>query len=212
MKILKKNKIKFSILAIAAVIVLSIGGTFAYVEFSTGSVVNVFKHGAVNITVDEEFDQEDISYDVTSKKVRIKNDSCNNELNVVPVYIRVALVSSWINEDGTVKAVNPDEFIEYILNLNDQSTTDWVMAADVSDGSWVLGNDGFYYFTGVVDVDCYTDFLLEGVKLKDNAIKPDAGHLEINVLADAVQADISKVNKAWKTPVDKDGNQIYKEN
>lgn len=207
---IKKNKIRFSILAIAAIILLSVGGTFAYVEFKTGSVINLFKHGVVNITTDEDFEEDEISYEPVAKKVRIKNDSLNGELNVVPVYIRVALVSTWKNEDGTVAAVNADDLIEFKLNLNDASTTDFVRSADVT-GKWVLGNDGFYYFTGVVEPDKYTDYLLESVSLKENAVAPENGHLDVNVLADAVQADVSKVNQAWNTPKDANGNQIYAE-
>ena len=210
MKMIKKNKIRFSILAIAAIVLLSVGGTFAYVEFKTGSVINLFKHGVVNITTDEDFEEDEISYEPVAKKVRIKNDSLNGELNVVPVYIRVALVSTWKNEDGTVAAVNADDLIEFKLNLNDASTTDFVRSADVT-GKWVLGNDRFYYFTGVVEPDKYTDYLLESVSLKENAVAPENGHLEVNVLADAVQADVSKVNQAWNTPKDANGNQIYAE-
>ena len=207
---IKKNKIRFSILAIAAIVLLSVGGTFAYVEFKTGSVINLFKHGVVNITTDEDFEEDEISYEPVAKKVRIKNDSLNGELNVVPVYIRVALVSTWKNEDGTVAAVNADDLIEFKLNLNDASTTDFVRSADVT-GKWDLGNDGFYYFTGVVEPDKYTDYLLESVSLKENAVAPENGNLEVNVLADAVQADVSKVNQAWNTPKDANGNQIYAE-
>ena len=75
----------------------------------------------------------------------------------------------------------------------------------------ILGNDGFYYFTGVVEPDKYTDYLLESVSLKENAVAPENGNLEVNVLADAVQADVSKVNQAWNTPKDANGNQIYAE-
>lgn len=207
---IKKNKIRFSILAIAAIVLLSVGGTFAYVEFKTGSVINLFKHGVVNITTDEDFEEDEISYEPVAKKVRIKNDSLNGELNVVPVYIRVSLVSTWKNDDGTVTAVNADDLIEFKLNLNDASTTDFVRNTDVI-GKWVLGNDGFYYFTGVVEADKYTDYLLESVSLKENAVAPENGHLEVNVLADAVQADVSKVNQAWNTPKDANGNQIYAE-
>ena len=207
---IKKNKIRFSILAIAAIVLLSVGGTFAYVEFKTGSVINLFKHGVVNITTDEDFEEDEISYEPVAKKVRIKNDSLNGELNVVPVYIRVSLVSTWKNDDGTVASVNADDLIEFKLNLNDASTTDFVRNADVI-GKWVLGNDGFYYFTGVVEADKYTDYLLESVSLKENAVAPENGHLEVNVLADAVQADVSKVNQAWNTPKDANGNQIYAE-
>ena len=207
---IKKNKIRFSILAIAAIVLLSVGGTFAYVEFKTGSVINLFKHGVVNITTDEDFEEDEISYEPVAKKVRIKNDSLNGELNVVPVYIRVSLVSTWKNDDGTVAAVNADDLLEFKFNLNDASTTDFVRNADVI-GKWVLGNDGFYYFTGVVEADKYTDYLLESVSLKENAVAPENGHLEVNVLADAVQADVSKVNQAWNTPKDANGNQIYAE-
>ena len=210
MKIFKGGKVKFTILAIVAVVLVSVGGTFAYVGFKTDSIINIFKHGVVNITTDEDFGGGEISTTPTAKKVRIKNDSLNGKLNVVPVYIRVSLVSTWKNDDGTVAAINADDLIDYKLNLNDSSTTEFVKNANV-DGKWVLGNDGFYYFTGVVDADKYTDYLLETVALKDGATTPENGHLEVNVLADAVQADMAKVNQAWNTPKDTNGNQIYAE-
>ena len=205
---IKKSKIRFSILAIAAIILLSVGGTFAYIEFRTDAVINRFKHGVVNITTDEEFENKDIKDSVVAKKVRIKNDSLEGKLNVVPIFIRVSLVSTWKNDDGTVAPVNASDLIDYKLNLNDLSTTDFVNLSDV-DGKWVLGNDGFYYFTGIVDADKYTDYLLESVSLKADAVAPEEGHLEVNVLADAIQADVEKVNQAWGTPKTADGHNIY---
>ena len=55
MKIFKGGKVKFTILAIVAVVLVSVGGTFAYVGFKTDSIINIFKHGVVNITTDEDF-------------------------------------------------------------------------------------------------------------------------------------------------------------
>ena len=66
-----------------------------------------------------------------------------------------------------------------------------------------------YYKKSTGMISCY----LYGfhVALKDGATTPENGHLEVNVLADAVQADMAKVNQAWNTPKDTNGNQIYAE-
>ena len=75
-----------------------------------------------------------------------------------------------------------------------------------------LRDDGYYYFTAPVEPDQYTDYLLEGVKLKENAVLPklaEEGNLQVDVLVDAVQAHgTAAVNQAWDYPTS-EGLQIY---
>ena len=78
---IKKNKIRFSILAIAAIVLLSVGGTFAYIEFKTGSVINLFKHGVVNITTDEDFDEDEISYEVADLMYHLTVMLADNDMS-----------------------------------------------------------------------------------------------------------------------------------
>lgn len=211
MQILKNRKFKLAIISLCAVMVLCVGGTFAYLKAATNTTVNLFNHGVVNITTDEKFPKEDrnIANGPVVKMVRIKNDSLENKLNVVPVYVRVNIVATWVNTDGSIAPVNAYELLDYKLNLGSSLTDEKVVSADVS-GDWILGDDGYYYFTGIVERDCFTDYLLTEVTLKEGATVQENGHLEINVLADAVNAKADSVNKAWSTPIDVNtGLQIF---
>ena len=66
--------------------------------------------------------------------------------------------------------------------------------------------------TGPVEPDQCTDYWLEGVKLKENAVLPklaEEGNLQVDVLVDAVQAHgTAAVNQAWDYPTS-EGLQIY---
>lgn len=181
-----KSKIRIKlisvVLSITAVLLLSVTGTFAYINYRTDTVSNKFDKGLINITVNENFEPDDITTEGIDKKVIIKNDSLSGQLNVADCYVRVNLVATWVNDDGTVNPVNADEMIDYTLNLTD-------------DG-WSKGDDGFYYYSQKLGKDESTTCLLEKVALKDNVTRPDSGHLEVNVLADAVSAD--KFETAWK--------------
>lgn len=208
MKMLTKKKIRASIIGIVAVLALSVGGTFAYIKVASGSAINVFQHGLVNIQPEEKFDGGDIREKDLDKLVRIKNDSQEGKLKVVPVYIRASLVASWVDADGNVMAVNARSLIDYTLNLNSSSMS--LGVNDDVEGDWVLADDGFYYFTGVVEKDAYTDYLLEKVSLNPDKkdLVPEGGHLELNVLCDGVQAKAEMANKAWDYPT-VNGKKIF---
>ena len=210
MKMLTKKKIKASVLGIVAVLALSVGGTFAYIQVASGSAFNVFQHGLVNIQPEEKFDGGDIREKDLDKLVRIKNDSQDGKLKVVPVYIRASFVPTWVDSDGNVMQVNAGSLIDYTLNLNSSSMM--IGEKDDVEGDWVKGDDGYYYFTGIVEKDCYTDFLLEKVSLRtDKKDKvPEGGHLELNVLCDGVQGKPEIANKAWNNPT-VDGKKIFVE-
>ncbi len=207
MKILKMSRWKIALLAVALVAVLVVGGTVAILAFRTDGVENVFTSGVVNIEVEEDFDDEaDIrTGDPVKKLVCIKNDSMNGQLNVVPIYIRVKLVANWVEDDGSVVAIDATQLLDYNLNLDSSSKT----AEKDVDGDWVLGEDGFYYFTKAIDPDTCTDYLLESVSAKEGAVLPETGHLEINVLADAIQANGDAYINAWGDPKTNDGTSIY---
>lgn len=202
MKILKMSKWKIALVTVALVAVLAFGGTIAFLAFNTDGVRNVFTSGVVNIEVEEEFNGGDIrNNDVIVKQVRIKNDDAKGELNVVDAYIRVNLVATWVDDDGSVVPVDAESLIDYNLNLDNSS-------ADDVQGSWVLGDDGFYYFNAAVAPNEYTDYLLESVSAKANVVLPETGHLEINVLADAIQASGDAYQDAWGNPTS-DNVEIY---
>ena len=74
-----KSKIRIKlisvVLSITAVLLLSVTGTFAYINYRTDTVSNKFDKGLINITVNENFEPDDITTEGIDKKVIIKNDS-----------------------------------------------------------------------------------------------------------------------------------------
>lgn len=139
------------IIALALILVLAVGGTVAYIFTQTGPVINTFTPTEAKITVDEEISGNQ------KTSITVENVSTG-----VPVYIRVALVANMIDEDGNV--------------------TD---AADVPNftpgDNWILGNDGYYYYTEPVPVGQSTGNLLKSpMELVEN--------MQVVVLADAIQA------------------------
>lgn len=219
-----RKKIKnISPLAAVLMIVLTVGITLALLKKVTNTLYNAFGPGIVNIAVDEDFKGGDILTEGSVvKKVRIKN-SKEEDLNIVPAYIRVQLVATWmkdeVDENGNVRSVavpvDPMEFLTYELNLADR------MVEGNVEGYWVEGKDGYYYFTEPVDPENLTDYLLERVSVKEGAEIPreaEGGYLQINVLADAIQAEgsttedhVKAVNDAWDSPCYSNGETpIYK--
>lgn len=182
-KILKSRKLIISSLAIAVVLMFSITGTFAYIQHRTETTSNHFNSGVINITVNEEFEPKDITEEGIDKKVTVRNDSLNGQLNVADCYVRVHLAATWVNDDGSICPVDADSLIEYTIN-------------DDPDSGWIVGDDGFYYYSKILKKDEVSTCLLKKVALRQGVQRPLSGHLEVNVLADAVQTD--KVSNSWK--------------
>lgn len=185
MKRLFQGKIKFLILAI---IILSAGTlltTISFLSNVTETKANFFSNGIVNIKILENFHGGDIQNGPVQKQVRIMNSSENDKLKVVPVYIRARLVSTWKDADGNVMAVDTEALVDYHLTKNT---------------GWVLGDDGYFYYTKAVYPDTCTDYLLDSVGKKKDAVLPKDGKLEIQVLADGVQTTGNAVNNTWGTP------------
>ena len=223
MKVLKSNKFKVSAAVVVLVLGVSIGGTIAWLHESTDTVRNSGDPGLVNVTIDENFEPGDVRNKTVVKQVRIKNSrqdsKGNGNLNVVPAYIRVQLVPTWVKDadnettgkkEQVVLPVDAASLIDYQLNLRSNSKNEPSKSNDV-DGDWVQGDDGYYYFTKPVDPDKYTDYLLETVSGKSGVTFPQDGYLELNVLVDAIQATNTKAaNDAWGNPTTDQGKtNIY---
>lgn len=209
-KISNKKKVILSVSSAVAVCAVMAGTTFGMLTSVTESKENKFTHGIVNIDILEEFDQEsDIRTEAVTKEVMIENSTAQGKLeHLVPIYIRAQLVPEWKDAKGNLMAVNAGSLIQYTLNLKDSmnESNNKVNAAD-AEGQWILADDGYYYFTGVVDPEMDTDYLLMSVQGVENAAFPSQGHLEVEVLADAVQAAGNALADAWGNPTE-DGKEI----
>lgn len=86
----------------------------------------------------------------------------------VRAYIRATVVGNTLNDAGQVTGNWTDETKNsYLLNTTD----------------WTKGEDGYYYYNGIVDPEDETENLF-----KSNA-PASLNHLLITVLAEAIQAD-----------------------
>ena len=177
----------------AAVSLLGVAAaTFGWLTAHPVQKVNAFSPGIVNVSVVEKtaggaetssgLSGLPLSRDGTAdKEVWILND--NTAGNAAPAFIRVRLVAVWRNADGTGSGIPADGQVGYNL----AGSSGWVYKAP------------YYYYLPAVAPGARTDQLLSGVTVKAAAGEtlPVGKTLEIDVLADAVQAAGSFTNTAW---------------
>lgn len=158
------------IIALALILVLAVGGTVAYIFTQTGPVINTFTPADAKITVNEEISSNQ------KTSITVVNNSTG-----VPVYIRVALVANMIDEDK---------------NVTGTASVPTFTPGD----NWIVGNDGYYYYTEPVPVGGSTGNLLQSPMTLDE-------NMQVVVLADAIQAMPKQaVIDAWGVTVDSNGS------
>ena len=138
-RVSKTNRPKHfaGLLALALILVCTVGGTVAYLVTHTDPVVNTFTPGEVSCQVEEKFEGNNV-------KTKAVVENTGN----VPAYIRVAVVANTIDGEGNITGMTnlPDN------RLNE---TDWTKSG------------GFYYYKGVVQPGDVTANLLtaDGIDL-----------------------------------------------
>lgn len=157
--------------ALALTLIFSAGGTLAWLAAGTEDTVNTFSPAQMEIQVKEEFDGE------IKKNVRVENKS------ETAVYIRVALVPTWVDEtthEPVAKSASLDD-----LTFTNLPASGWEKH----------GND--YYYTQPVSAGAITPELFTSAVVKDNAA-PAGCTMDLQVLAQAVQATPKDaVEAAW---------------
>lgn len=173
---MKKFNMK-SLVMLACVTLLltfAVSGTVAFLADDSGPVVNEFTPTKVTNEIEEGFD------DKTKNKIVINNTSS------IPVYIRVAVVGSWMKDGKVVDDWKP----EFVLG------TDWFEA------------DGLYYYKKQVAAGRATSDLL-GSDI--TATTKDGKVLHVTVLSQAIQGEpASAVEDAWKVTVNDTTKEISK--
>lgn len=157
--------------ALALTLIFSAGGTLAWLAASTEETVNTFSPAQMKITVDETFNG------VTKEHVKVVNNS------ETAVYIRVALVPTWVDEtthEPVAKSASLDD-----LTFTNLPASDWVK------------HGNYYYYTQPVSAGAITPELFTSAVVKDNAA-PAGCTMDLQVLAQAVQATPKDaVKAAW---------------
>lgn len=181
----KTPKVILLVVSLLLVMVLSIGGTLAWLTAETVPVVNTFTAGEVTTTVVEELD------DGVKNNVKIQNN-----VNSVDAYIRAMVVVTWQNDVGNVYGTAPVENKDYTIT--------W---SEIGDSSWFKIGD-YCYHKAAVAPGKPTSVLFTDCKVNEGVTPPEGYHLCVEVISSAIQAEPSTaVTEAWKVvTVDESGN------
>ena len=156
--------------ALALIVMGVVGGTVAYLVTKTDSVTNTFEPGKVSCDIEETFD----SPYTEKKEVKVKNTGNTD------AYIRAAIIVTWKDADGNIAATVPQKNVDYTMSAVN---------------GWYLGNDGYYYYQGIVPPQGETAVLFNSIEAKNNHGEYT---LSVEILAEAIQASPQDVvYKAW---------------
>lgn len=164
------------IIALLLVLVVGVGGTLAYLFTHTDPIKNEFNPGDVDLTVAETFDEP---HEV-KKNVSIQNTG------EVDAYIRVAVVVTWVNDDGesVFNSKNPVQGTDYEITYGESTY-------------WVQGADDFWYYTKPVAAGDFTDVLIKECKPIEGKA-PDGFTLSVEIVASSIQATPEEaVESSW---------------
>lgn len=170
-RVLKRRRLTpLAAAALLMVLVMSVGGTLAWLTAHTNAITNTFTVATPGVKIEEGFDKQ------TKSNVQVKNTG------EVEAYIRVALVPTWEDENGNAVA-EP-------ASLDDLSIT-WG-----NSGKWLKGTDGYWYYKEPVAPGYSTEVLLE----KATVTTENGYHMNLQVMADSIQADPTRaVTAMWGT-------------
>ena len=177
----KNKKLIIIIVALLLAICTATGVTVAYIFTDTPPVENTFDPVFVSCEVEENFNG------TTKTDVKVKN---TGDINA---YIRATFVVTWTNASNNVLGQMPVLGTDYSLTLGSDK--------------WVLGSDGFYYYTLPVSANTSTEVLISAITLIGTA--PTDYKLSVHVAATAIQAEpIKAVTNAWNVQIQSNGTLI----
>ncbi|MBN8048035.1 BsaA family SipW-dependent biofilm matrix protein [Paraclostridium bifermentans] len=185
-----------------------IGGTLAWFT-SQDKATNTFNTASNNgengkgIKIVEEFEKPEnmLPGDNVNKDVQVSNTATYDQfirVKFIPRFVELGKDSNGkevrtpITErkasDGTMHQLDTTKII---LNFTENLKTDG------SNGSWIKGNDGYYYYMGKVAPEKWTNTLLDSVTLDKNSGNDYIGlGFDIDVEADSTQAS-NDAHKDW---------------
>ena len=172
MKNRKRNtKLFASVLAIALVLTVGVGGTLAYLIANGGSITNIFNPTQASIQIVED------TFDGNEKKNVYIENTCE-----IPVYVRVALVPTWEDANG-----NPVGTTATLDDLN----IDW------GSDKWVKSGD-YWYYKEAVAVGAVTENIIDtATVVTANGYKMNLQIIAEAIQADGVKGETKAVVDAW---------------
>lgn len=188
----RKMKVLIALAAVALMAALSVA-VYAYLSTAFDSVNNEFSVAP----------EEDPAINETFANNIKESVSVNVGQTGYSVYVRVAIVVTWQDDNNNVYAQKPVEGTDYSISLK---TGD--------DGAWFAGEDGFYYHKAPVESGMNTEVLINSCRQLTAA--PDGYSLHVEIIAQTIQAagttdpdsngdSVPAVTDAWGVTVT-DGN------
>ena len=175
MKKARRKVLLIFCLCLALFLAMAGGVTLALLKQASQPVVNEFSSGDVGCEIDETFNGTE------KTSVKIKNTG------TVPVYVRIKIVSYWINEDGVVVA-------------DAQPVPDFSLGE-----GWLDGGNGTYYYALPIEAGQKTgDLIASGSKI--TLTSKDGLRQVVDILAEVIQAaPKDAVQSAWGVTVGDNG-------
>ena len=159
------------VICLILLLMISVGGTIAFVVTHTSEIRNTFTESVVKCEVDETFK------DNVKSNVSIKNTGDTT------AYIRAFVNVTWMNESGQVASVSP-------------KSTDYMI--EYSTSGWLKGSDGYYYYSLPVQPNNKTAVLINSCQLLETASAPDGYYLSVEIVCSAIQSTpVSVVSNIW---------------
>ena len=175
---MNKHRILLVLLVASLSVLLILCGTvLAYMFRQTEYVDNEFTPAIVSCSVVEEFDG------VQKASIRVQNTGN------IDSYLRVKLVSYWVDADGNIVA-KPSKLPEITL------ASEWIKG----------GNNTYYYQTPVAPSELTETLLSAPIILE----KDENGYLQVvEVFAEAIQSKpLGAVTDSWGVNIDSNGNIV----
>ena len=172
------------VICLILLLMISVGGTIAFVVTHTSEIRNTFTESVVKCEVDETFK------DNVKSNVSIKNTGDTT------AYIRAFVNVTWMNESGQVASVSP-------------KSTDYMI--EYSTSGWLKGSDGYYYYSLPVQPNDKTAVLINSCRLLETASAPDGYYLSVEIVCSSIQSTpVSVVSDIWHVQLS--GSEIVEEN
>ena len=172
------------VICLILLLMISVGGTIAFVVTHTSEIRNTFTESVVKCEVDETFENN------VKSNVSIKNTGDTT------AYIRAFVNVTWMNESGQVASVSP-------------KSTDYMI--EYSTSGWLKGSDGYYYYSLPVQPNDKTAVLINSCRLLETASAPDGYYLSVEIVCSAIQSTpVSVVSDIWHVQLS--GDEIVEVN
>ena len=178
-KKLKKRIIALAVLAAVA----AVGVTLGFM-FKKAATVNTFTPAAVSCAVHEKVDNEEVN--AAAAEGDVKSDIRVENTGNIKEFLRLRLVSYFVDENGNVSGSEPSAYPD--ITLNDK---------------WIAGAEHTYYYPEPIEPQKLTPALCEPFTLEKRLTQDGKTVYQVvEVFAEAIQAEPNAAAaEAWNVTV-----------